>query len=181
MVFGDELQFCIGMHDGCTKAKQKRGEHRDIHFSVQRHMHQTYGSYGIRCFIGYETNSRCIPWIKWYNPIILNIVSNQQNNAHPNIGRVSPNRFEKHILIFSHRPLISRLLTNGRRVRHYKKMAEELNELTSPNTESSVASIAGCLGQLISREHSTTYWNQCHEDWKSGQLLGVARHSITKE
>lgn len=43
MVFSDESRFCLGMDDGRMRVRRRHGEHRNVQFSVERHVHRTVG------------------------------------------------------------------------------------------------------------------------------------------
>lgn len=47
MVFSDKSRFCLGVHDGRIRVRRKSGEHRNIQFSVTRHVYQDCRNYGI--------------------------------------------------------------------------------------------------------------------------------------
>lgn len=109
VVFSDESRFSLGAHDGRRRVRRRRGERREPHFDVERHVHRTVGvmvwgaiahaSRSPLVFIrGNMTALRYLqeivePYVLPYlnrleNPIF------QQDNARPHVARVSLNFFE---------------------------------------------------------------------------------------
>lgn len=110
VVFSDESRFCLGMHDGRMRVRRRRGERRDIQFSVERHVHRAVGimvwgaiAYGSRSqlvFIQATMNAQryideviephIIPYLQQLEDPLF-----QQDNATPHVARISINRFEE--------------------------------------------------------------------------------------
>lgn len=108
VVFSDESRFCLGMHDGRMRVRRRRGERRNVEFSVARHVHQTVGimvwgaiTYGSRSrlvFIRGNMNAQryvdevvephILPFLQQLEDPLF-----QQDNARPHIARRSMNRF----------------------------------------------------------------------------------------
>lgn len=110
VVFSDESRFCLGMHDGRMRVRRRRGERRDIQFSVERHVHRVVGvmvwgaiAYGSRSQLVFiQTTMNAQRYIdEVVEPHILPYLQTledplfQQDNAPPHVARISRNRFEE--------------------------------------------------------------------------------------